>query len=100
MNGVELSQKLADHGVPVSTWGRGGSKTLEHLLGELKEGEATLVETIERQLLPSQSYPGLMTRRTVHAFLLDLPNKFYREEGYQEEQPDKITYFRWQEIKS
>jgi 8-oxo-dGTP pyrophosphatase MutT (NUDIX family) len=184
MNRAELRQILIEHRVPVLTWGQGVSKTLEHLLNEINEGESTLVkdgetlvkkesgvtvtvlysngeqswklveekqvfsdgrerargytgsigekmrsgeepiaaarralseelgfentdllisddcpfETDHRPILPSQSYPGLMTRRTVYEFILNLPGENYTAEGYQEVQPDKTTYFRWQEI--
>jgi hypothetical protein len=40
----EVVALLQKHNVPVDKWGQGGTKTLEHLLTEVDQGEALLVE--------------------------------------------------------
>ena len=45
----------------------------------------------------SLSYPGLETFYQFFAFSVDLPDEFYRPEGYVEIQRDKTTYFVWKE---
>ena len=43
----------------------------------------------------STSYPGLMSRVTLHRFHVDLKNDQFNPEGYVEIQDDKKTYFIW-----
>ncbi len=48
----------------------------------------------------SDSFPGLVTQRTIYTFTIDLPIKCYDENGYTETQPDKTTYFVWTPVNS
>lgn len=41
---VELEALLTTYGVDFSSWGTGNAKTLQHLLDEIADGEAVLVE--------------------------------------------------------
>jgi hypothetical protein len=43
----------------------------------------------------SPSYPGLVNTNFQSRFVVTLPARLYREEGYVEIQPDKTTYFEW-----
>ncbi len=45
--------------------------------------------------VPSQSFPGLMTRHVIHVFEVFLPKHLYKPEGYVEEQEDKTNYYVW-----
>lgn len=47
---------------------------------------------------PSQSYPGLLSRFTRYEYLWEMPQGFYKPEGYTEVQSDKTTYFLWKKL--
>jgi len=38
-----------------------------------------------------------MTKATIHFTTVQLPEKFFRLQGYTERQVQKTTYFKWQE---
>ncbi|OGZ32545.1 MAG: hypothetical protein A3H02_00175 [Candidatus Niyogibacteria bacterium RIFCSPLOWO2_12_FULL_41_13] len=62
-------------------------------------GEIILTETgTDEQLLTSPSYPGLQSQYIRHKFEAILNQKQFKQNGYVEEQPDKSTYFIWEEI--
>ena len=62
-------------------------------------GEIILTETAtDEQLLTSPSYPGLQSQYIRHKFEAILNQKQFKQNGYVEEQPDKSTYFIWEEI--
>ena len=64
------------------------------------EGEIILAETgADEQLLTSPSYPGLQSQYIRHKFEAVLNQEQFREDGYVEKQPDKSTYFVWEEVK-
>ncbi|KKU81386.1 MAG: hypothetical protein UY07_C0019G0011 [Parcubacteria group bacterium GW2011_GWA1_47_8] len=44
---------------------------------------------------PSFSFPGMLTRYTIHMFEVVLPSPLYRKEGYKKCQGDKTSYFIW-----
>lgn len=46
----------------------------------------------------SLSYPGLTTSFCYHRFRVWIDKNQYREEGYQEVQKDKTTYFVWKKL--
>jgi hypothetical protein len=175
----ELRAYLEAHSIPVSTWGTGESKTLEHLLAEINEGEsvlqeqegkllrisqasaltiyyeeggrrlvlrekeqvfadgrrrvrdflrASIFEKMKRgenpeevarralkeelgieellplkpgphspiRILPSESFPGLVSVFSFYNFDVFLPARLYKPEGYVEVQKDKSTYFVWE----
>ena len=47
---------------------------------------------------PSLSYPGLQTINTLHYFDAFLSERAFKRGGYLERQPDKSTYFIWEEV--
>lgn len=179
MNEQELLALLRSHHIPLHIWGTGEAKTFDHLLSEIQDGEAEVVEedgkllrsaegavlivfykdgarTLrlkeDRQVfkdgrekyrdletsigekmrpseaaveaayralreeldvterlelipkpaiikgpLPSQSFPGLMTRYAMHVFEVFLPKHHFKPEGYVEVQKDKTNYYIWVE---
>lgn len=175
----QLEGRLASHGVPIGRWGEGASKTFNHLLNELREGESIL-ESQDAELLrkfkvvgievlfkdtngktlrlredkqvftdgrekkrrldvslaekmkpgetpylaakraileelgisseiellkrgefhitkPSESFPGLTSDYNAFMYETTLSRNQFKSEGYQEVQPDKTTYFIWEE---
>lgn len=56
------------------------------------------IETDE-ETLNSPSYPGLQSQYVRHKFRMTLNKDQFNPDGYVEEQPDKSTYFVWEEIK-
>lgn len=54
----ELKNYLVNFSIPVDTWGTGKSKTLEHLLDELKGGECQLSES-ESGLVRNIEFVGI-----------------------------------------
>jgi len=44
MDKTKLLELLKVHGIPLSKWGQGQAKTVEHLLAEINSGEASLKE--------------------------------------------------------
>lgn len=76
-------------------------KTLQRLLFvELGvEGEINLTELEgEEQVKMTDSYPGLRSHYVVHKFQAILEDGQFNPEGYVEEQPDKSTFFVWEEV--
>ncbi len=49
--------------------------------------------------IESPSYPGLKTEYDLRRFKVYLGSEQYNPEGYIEKQPDKTTYFTWEEVK-
>lgn len=47
----------------------------------------------------SPSYPGLRTKYVSNYFDVNLTDEQFKPEGYQEIQPDKTTYWEWEEVK-
>lgn len=45
--------------------------------------------------VPSVSFPGLTTFYTMHHFIVILPKRYFRPEGYIEHQQDKTNYYEW-----
>lgn len=171
--------RLRAAGIPLDQWGAGKAKTLDHLIHELKDGEALLVgdganlvrqvrvlsitvrcapgdghvyELVEdrqafrdgrvrrrerrgvaEKLRPGElpedsvrraiaeelgltglrsltlcgrreerresgSYPGLQTEYVIHDAIVEIEPRDFRHAGYQEEQKDKVSYFRWDRI--
>jgi hypothetical protein len=183
MNKLEIETKLHAHGARFNSWGKGNSKTLDHLLSEIEKGESQLIEkegrlvrkeegigmnifyhangrilqlfteevifsdgtresreipfslgekkqseetprqTAKRALLeelgidypivliekmefnkihhglvPSTTYPGLFTERIIHVTQMEMPQEYFKSEGYAEAQLDKTTIFKWHEV--
>lgn len=46
----------------------------------------------------SRSFPGLKSKHELHYYDVLLTTKSYRPDGYEENQPEKSTYFVWEEI--
>lgn len=46
----------------------------------------------------SPSYPGLGTEYVLHRFKVTIGGEQYKSEGYQEDQPDKTTFFVWEKV--
>jgi hypothetical protein len=46
--------------------------------------------------LVSTSYPGFLSKSTIHFFNTYLEAKHFRPGGYVEEQPDKTNYYEWE----
>lgn len=55
---------------------------------------------VELKEADSPSYPGLRAQYEIHAFTAELSPEQYKPEGYIEAQPDKSTYFEWEEVTS
>ena len=51
----------------------------------------------DKGVVPSDSFPGMMSQYLVNLFELFLPERHYRPEGYVEHQADKSSYFIWKE---
>ncbi len=177
---AELEVLLTTYGIDFSSWGTGYSKTLQHLLDEINNGESELIEesgslirriralditvthttsdgrslilvedrqeftdgrvrhrakggvreklsrdefadsrSVARALneelgvtldLPNDltprvevkdrdasSYPGLTGRYMIYFFEVNLPGDCFNPDGYIEHQPDRSTYFVWQQ---
>jgi hypothetical protein len=178
---VGLETKLSQYRIPFQQWGQGTSKTLDHLVKEIEDGESVFIEekgqlirlisvlgikvtcilghdtfvlvedrqvfkdgrTRQRNFIPdsvseklkgdeipdaqavrralkeelrvtdirdvsigermveekeSQSYPGLITRLTIHKFKAEIWAIGFQAAGYQEIQADKTTYFVWKKL--
>lgn len=52
----------------------------------------------ENQDIESPSYPGLATRYESNFFEIYLSHAQHNPDGYQEKQPDKTTYWVWEQI--
>jgi len=50
-NFVNISRQLQDAGIDTSGWGKGGTKTINQLCKEIKEGETILVKNEQGELL-------------------------------------------------
>jgi hypothetical protein len=48
-------------------------------------------ETID----PTDSYPGLVSQKTLHLFVAQIPAESFVPEGYVEKQGDKTNYYLW-----
>lgn len=46
---------------------------------------------------PSQTFSGLSTKKNIHVFLYEMPEKYFCYHGYQERQKDKTIFFSWRE---
>ena len=63
-------------------------------------GEITLTQTgVEEEKIASPSYPGLKAHYVFYKFQVILTDKQFNADGYIENQPDKSTYFIWEEVK-
>lgn len=49
----------------------------------------------EKSPVASTSFPGLLTKRSLHFFDTVLSDLQFKSEGYIEKQPDKTNYFVW-----
>lgn len=58
MERQELLHILESHSVPLSNWGKGKAKTLDHLLSELNSGEASLL--LEKKYLLRLAYGSIV----------------------------------------
>jgi hypothetical protein len=70
-------------------------RALEEELGIKEELDIRYQEDIVKALDFSQSYPGLHTRYEMKCFWVELPEAYYKPEGYVEHQADKSTYWVW-----
>ena len=176
----DLASRLIKFDVPVSLWGQGSAKTVEHLYSEIEAGDSEIVEeskklvryvhfvnvevvarfggqlhrlvedrqvftdgrtrrredlggAVKEKIHPSEdpdqavdralkeelqvegkiqkkklrtesldkespSYPGLRSKYKAHFFEAELFGNQIKQEGYQEVQPDKTTFFIWQDV--
>lgn len=63
-------------------------------------GEVALTQIgTDEEKITSFSYPGLESQYVRHKFLAILSDTQFKPEGYVEDQPDKSTYFVWEEVK-
>lgn len=61
-------------------------------------GEISLQKLgVDQEEMFSPSFPGLLTQYFFHRYLAVLDSEQYVAAGYVEEQPDKNTYFVWEE---
>jgi len=62
------------------------------------EGQVARIIPLEMmsEQVPSPSYPGLISQCTIFPYRVWLTKQQFRPEGYVEHQPDKTTYFRWE----
>jgi hypothetical protein len=82
-----------------------GEDPQEAILRGLKEElgivleDATQLEAgeTEIEITDSQSYPNLRSEYTNHHFTITLQDDAFNPEGYIEYQPDKTTFFTWEE---
>ncbi len=67
---------------------------------ELGISSVTLLNpTLEdRPPVISESFPGLVTKRRVHRYDVQMSDEDFREDGYIETQTDKTTFFVWEEV--
>lgn len=73
----------------------GASRALREELGIESEVEIVLKQSFLDDTGGSMSYPGIRARHTVYLCEVQLPECFYKPEGYVEEQSDKKSYFIW-----
>ncbi len=65
------------------------------------EGDVSLKQVAaDEQTRESRSYPGLRSQYTRYLFRVQLNSDQFRPEGYIEKQPDKTTYFVWEQIEN
>jgi len=89
-----VSEKMVPGEDPISVMKRG----LQEELGI--DGSIDLQEKeTQKQLKKSPSYPGLQSQYINHMFEVFLTDNQFKQEGYQEVQEDKTTYFIWEEVK-
>ena len=63
-------------------------------------GEVALTQIgTDEEKVTSFSYPGLESQYVRHKFLAILNDNQFKPEGYVENQPDKSTFFVWEEVK-
>ena len=89
-----VSEKIKTTEDPKEAMTRG----IKEELGIKSEINLTQIDT-NIELLISPSYPGLQTQYILHKFETILNDEQFKPEGFIEEQPDKSTYFVWEEVK-
>lgn len=72
MDKVELEQYLRLHGIPLEEWGKGESKTIDHLHTELQSGESRLSEDSRGNLMRTEVGVGINVLHKDGGQLLEL----------------------------
>lgn len=88
-----MAEKMRSDEDPVEVMIRGVKEELG-IAGDLN---LEIGQTRE-ELRASPSYPGLLTRYTMHSFIITLTNQQYNPEGYVETKPEMTTYFKWKQV--
>lgn len=91
-----ISEKLMAHEIPGAA---AVQRALQEELG-LTLDLVDLPDAFDERLeeAESESYPGLITRYTLHKCLVVIGAEQFDPDGYTEKQPDKTTYFEWRNI--
>lgn len=55
-------------------------------------------EKVIEETHSSKTYPGLNSKYKIHIFPVQIDERNYKPEGYIEEQPNKTSYFVWEEV--
>lgn len=90
---TSISEKIAGDELPEEAAIRG----MQEELGIAYAG--LLTHVADRLVIreSSGSYPGLLSVYRTHTFAAQFSSQEYRPDGYVEVQPDKTTYFAWEE---
>lgn len=95
---TSIGEKLKPKETPLV----GARRALKEELGIVTSGKliprSTIFTIEDRTLVPSTSFPGLWTKRTLWGTEVTLTSEYYKPEGYVEIQKDKRTHFTWREI--
>ena len=92
---TSVSEKIKPKERPINAAARAFREELKILISPQKFIEKNVVA---RAPALSESFPGLISRRTVYHYKIFLPKKDCKPEGYVEKQKDKSTYFVWKKI--
>jgi hypothetical protein len=86
--------KIGKEETPLEAALRATREELRKLKVPVTESQLTPSGTDQREN-PSSSYPGIITRKTIHIFECVFTDAQFNPEGYTEIQDDKRTRFRW-----
>lgn len=93
----DLSTSIGEKVKPGESLAAAAQRALDEELGII--GVAlTNCRDEDRPPLPSRSFPGLMSKRTITIYDCYLNPDQYNPEGYIEHQLDKTTYFVWRPL--
>ncbi len=91
---TSVGEKMAADELP----NEAGARALSEELGISSLGLSANYSVVDREVIPSTSFPGLWTKNTVYVFDRLITPEEYKSEGYVETQTDKTNYYAWQEV--